>query len=420
MIRRMLIIMAGFALVLSASVSTSCTCAPSTEDVLDALLDWVATTRGLEKPANLDYEFITSDQLNQKLLDDFEGENTQEELTTNQELLVLLGLIEEDVDLYTMLLDLYTEQIAGYYDYEAKKLYVINDKSTLSVKDKVTFVHEATHALQDHHYDLKSLQDETGDDTEYSAALTAMIEGDAQINEILYIQTLSASEYEKLEQEYEDIDSTKFNAAPRYIQQSILFPYSYGLEFAAELFVDSNRNWNLIDDAYENHPKSTEHIIHLDKYTEGDDPIAVDLPNLELLLGDSWKEMDNGTVGEFDLRMTIEAFITPSEVTAEAAAGWGGDNYAYLKNDDEEKMLVIHSTWDTTDDAQEFFDLYAANKAGTDINDNTWTLLANEPNQKVWATDALVTHMEITESDVLLIVAPNATTASLIRDAVLP
>jgi len=420
----MLMIIASFTLTLSTCLSTSCAPSRSTEEVLDDLFDWVAATRGLKKPADLEHVFITSEELHQKLLADFEGENTQEELAINEELLVLLGLMKSDVDLYNTLLDLYTEQIAGYYDYEVKKLYVISDKPTLNVKDKVTFVHEATHALQDHHYDLKSLQDEAGNDTEYSAALTAMIEGDAQISEILYIQTLSASEYEKLEQEYEDIDSTKYNAAPHYIQQSILFPYSYGLEFAAQLFIDSNNDWNLINNAYDDHPKSTEQIIHLDKYTEGEDPIAVDLPSLELLrgvLGDnSWEEMDNGTVGEFDLRMTLEAFITPSEATEAAAAGWGGDKYAYLKNDDGEKILVIHSTWDEAADAQEFFDLYAANKAGIDINNNTWTLSANELNQKVWATDSLVTHLEITESDVLLIVAPNATTASLVHNAVLP
>ena len=406
---------ASLALFLNTCLSINCTPKPSTEKVLDELLDWVATTRGLEKPADLEHVFISSEELHQQLLDDFEGENTQEELITNQELLVLLGLMEEDINLYATLLDLYTEQIAGYYDYEAKKLYVISDKPTLSVKDKVTFVHEATHALQDHHFDLKSLQDETGDDTEYSAALTALIEGDAQISEILYIQSLSASDYQILEQEYEDIDSTKYNAAPRYIQQSILFPYSYGLEFTAQLFIDSDSSWTLIDNAYDDHPRSTEQIIHPTKYTEGEDPVDVNLPDMELLLGGSWEEKDNGTVGEFDLRMTLEAFIAPSEITEAAAAGWGGDKYAYLKNDDGEKLLVIYSTWDTPDDAQEFFDLYEANRT-----DENWASAVDQTDKRTWDNDDQYLHLEKVDGYVLLINAPNAATANLVRNAVLP
>jgi cytochrome P450 len=155
--------------------------------------------------------------------------------------------------------------------------------------------------------------------------------------------------------------------------------------------------------------------MHPIKYTEGDDPVEVSLPDMELLLRGSWKEKDSGTVGEFDLRMTLEAFITPSEITEEAAAGWGGDKYAYLKNDDGEKLLVIYSTWDTLDDAQEFFDLYEANRT-----DENWASVVDQSDKHTWENDDQYLHLEYIDGYVLLINAPNATTANLVRNAVLP
>ena len=50
---------------------------------------------------------------------------------------------------------------------------------------------------------------------------------------------------------------------------------------------------------------------------------------------------------------------------AEAAAGWGGDAYAFLEGPAEERILVILSAWDTEEDAQEFFDVALAPQKGS-------------------------------------------------------
>ena len=62
---------ASLALFLNICLSINCAPKPSTEEILDELLDWVATTRGLEKPADLEHVFISSEELHQKLLDDW-------------------------------------------------------------------------------------------------------------------------------------------------------------------------------------------------------------------------------------------------------------------------------------------------------------------------------------------------------------
>jgi len=416
--RLIIIITIVTALILPPVVNSGCRRTSSTEEILDEVVDWVVATRGLSLSAEIDYRFISSDELSQTLLDDFEGENTEEELTTNKELLALLGLLEDDADLHTILLDLLTEQVAGYYDYKTKELYIISDRADITVVDRITFAHEVTHALQDQHYDLQSLIEQSKDDSEHSAAMKSLIEGDATLVDTLYFQSLSSRDQQNVLDEYDRIDSEKYDAAPRYLQESLVFPYNYGSLFTLDLYMMGG--WDAVDNAYSNQPKSMEQIMHPSKYTSNDNPVVVDLPDIDKLLDGSWVMKDQGSVGEFDLRLTLEAFITPSQSTEIATDGWGGDKYAYLKDSAANKLLVIYSEWDTEADAQEFFDLYSDNRAGTDINDNTWTLSVNESNQKVWAADVLVTHLEISENEVLLIIAPDVTTVDLISDAILP
>jgi len=410
--KKPLAIIIAAVLIISFFSNMSCSCSRTREKDLDNIISWVVSNRQLAALNNIEYEFITTADLRQKLTDDFDDENSKQVLETNQELLVMLGLIEDDDDLHSIYLDLYTEQIAGYYDPETKKLYVIGDNATLSPSDKMTFAHEVTHALQDQHYDLTTLKEQAGEDSEYSMGITSLIEGDATLTQGLYYwQALSQHERDTIEQESEQTQSPAYDAAPRYIQESLIFPYTKGVEFALQLY--QGGGWDAINAAYDNPPKSMEQIIHPDKYAAADNPVTVNLPGL---LGDDWEVKDDGTVGEFDLKHILEAFITPSDNTVDAAAGWGGDRYAYLKHDTtDEKLLVVYSTWDTEADAQEFFDLYEDNKA-----DETWTLSVDESSKKVWTSDNQVTYLEISNDDVLLMVAPDATITDTVRDAILP
>ncbi len=392
----------------------SCTCSRSNEYILDDIASWVASTRGLAKLSDIEYEFITTDDLRQHLLEQFDFENSQQEMEDDEDLLQILGFLDEDDDLYTILLDLYTEQIAGYYDIETKKLYVISNGGSLSVSDKITFAHEVTHALQDQHYDLEGLDELAGDDSEYSAALTSLIEGDAVLLQSAYYWTgLSQRERDIFAQESEQTDSDSYDEAPPYLQQSLIFPYDYGLEFV--LYLYNNGAWDAVDAAYDSPPKSTEQIIHPDKYMAADDPVPVTLPDLETLLGEDWITIEEGTVGEFDLRMTLEAFIEPSEDTESAAAGWGGDAYAFLEdNASGDQLLVIYSTWDSEVEAQQFFDTYAENRS-----DDMWTSATAQTDIKAWQSTDGYLYLEKSGDYVLLINAPDVITADMVRDGIL-
>jgi hypothetical protein len=413
-VKRFIPITLPILLVVSLLINFSCLCTRTNEQVLDGIKNWVAKNRQLPELTDIEYEFITRQELHDKLQGNFEAEYDEQEEAIQKELLILLGLIEEDLDLYQLYLDLNKEQIAGYYDQKTKKMYVISDEQHLSVRNKMTFAHEITHALQDQHYDIEALLELSGDDSEYSMGIKSLMEGDATLAQgFFYWQALNGRERDIYVQESDEMQSPIYDNAPEIIKESLIFPYREGSEFVLSIYEDGG--WDAVNSIYDNPPKSMEQIMHPEKYTAGDNPIVVGLPDLEALLGGSWDQKEAGALGEFDLKHMLEAFIEPSEATTEATAGWGGDSFAYLRDDNGDKVLVVHSVWDSVIDAQEFFDIYADNRA-----DDTWLWAVDGLYKKGWRAGDMITYLEISGDDVLLIVAPDASVADTVADAILP
>ena len=53
--------------------------------------------------------------------------------------------------------DLYTAEVAAYYDPADGTFYIIQRDAPFGPVDKVTTAHEYTHALQDQHFDLEGV-----------------------------------------------------------------------------------------------------------------------------------------------------------------------------------------------------------------------------------------------------------------------
>ncbi len=71
-------------------------------------------------------------------------------------------------------------------------------------------------------------------------------------------------------------------------------------------------------------------------------------------MGDGWTEAMQDTFGEFQIGVWLrQSGITASDASA-AAAGWGGDRLAVLDGPGEDWAVVMHSTWDTDEDATAF------------------------------------------------------------------
>ncbi|MFQ5768816.1 MAG: hypothetical protein ACE5ID_12655, partial [Acidobacteriota bacterium] len=109
-------------------------------------------------------------------------------------------LIPPDLDLAGLLADLFTEQIAGFYDPKEKKLFLTQDGNAsssplegvvskllnLKLADLI-LVHELTHALDDQYFDLSRLEQGARGLEDGSVALQALEEGVATLTMMLYV-----------------------------------------------------------------------------------------------------------------------------------------------------------------------------------------------------------------------------------------
>jgi hypothetical protein len=112
-----------------------------------------------------------------------------------------------------------------------------------------------------------------------------------------------------------------------------------------------------VDEAYSDPPRSSEQILHPEKYLEGDEPQIVALPPLTDTLGAGWRLVEAETLGEFQTGLYLAQQV--DQATADlASAGWDGDQYALYVQDGAE-VLAFATVWDSPEDREEFVAAYA-------------------------------------------------------------
>jgi hypothetical protein len=329
--------------------------------LLDVVDNQVAALRKLEFQQAVSLTLISRAELQTKLEADFAENWSPAEAREDALSLVAFDLLEPTVDLYQLYLDAYSGQIAGFYDPEAKTFYIISDQQTVSPAQRITMAHELTHALQDQHFGLEELETEESSaefDSEAAFAFDALVEGDATLLEQHYtLRRVAPHEFVDLVQELLEMDVNEVDQMPFVITEGMFFPYREGSTFVTALYEQGG--WPAVDAAYTNPPLSTEHILHPERYQAGDVPQMVRVPALTTTLGSGWRQVDEDVLGEFYLRLHLQAHLTPT-LAFEAAEGWGGDRYTIYHHDgDDNLVMLLHSGWDSSVEADQFFEIYS-------------------------------------------------------------
>src|SRR5690606_17937674 len=148
-----------------------------------------------------------------------------------------------------------------------------------------------------------------------AAACQALIEGDAVLAELLYLQGLTTEEQAAFFQESLGVDQEVFQGAPRFIRDALIFPYDSGFLFVDRLF--RTGGFEAIAAAYEDPPTSTEQVIDPDDYP-ADQPIEIDVENLSL---DGYELEYESTWGELSFALMFDQ-VLDSSTSDTAAGGW--------------------------------------------------------------------------------------------------
>ncbi|MCP4543267.1 MAG: hypothetical protein GY832_39640 [Chloroflexi bacterium] len=391
---------------------------PADSQLMDTTGEQVAGLRGLLPTEPVERALMTQDQLHERMRQDFEEEFPPNEARDYALTLAAFDFVDPDLDMYNLLLQLYTEQVAGFYDPETEQIYVIADLGSMGQMERLIYAHEFTHALQDQYFDLEGLgigDDDAEEkyDAEYLSAVQALVEGDARLMEQQFLQSYYLQdELAELLQESLEVDTTVLDTVPDVLSQSLFFPYEYGQQFVEALYAEGG--WSVVDAAYANPPVSTEHILHPDRYLAGDMPQLVSLPPLTDTLGTGWRQADEDVMGEYFTYLYLAQQI-PQEDAKAATKGWGGDRYMiHHRQSDGSLVMALRTVWDTSADAKEFVDgyvAYAEGRFGHSVDMTNGARLC-------WAGDTDHLCLVWNSASTTVVRGPDETTVELVLEAV--
>ncbi|GAB4140749.1 MAG: hypothetical protein Fur0024_2270 [Patescibacteria group bacterium] len=278
----------------------------------------------------------------------FENSTNSEKFLNEEKILKILNLIPKDSDYKKILFKLFETQIGGFYDSSNGSLVLVskNFSSDLNLSESEEYIlsHELTHRLQDENLDLLGLLDNKNLDNDTSLALLATIEGDATFVMERYRQ----QENLQISTSKDEILTTKtLLSSPTFIQDNLLFPYSEGYDFIKKVLESKKINFDFI---YKNPPKTTEQIIHPEKFLSKEEPRKLEFDEKDFLQNDE-KILYSTTGGEFFLRSFFKENLTRKN--SSCSAGWGNDKIFLIENNKNSKNKVF---WIMNFDSSEDFD----------------------------------------------------------------
>jgi len=318
--------------------------------VYAAINSQVQAIRGLDELKPIVAKIISRDELADVLGTSFDRDYPAKRMLADETLYKGLGLLPADAKLGDVFLDLLESQVAGLYDPTTDSLYVVSKEGGVGPIERFFYSHEYDHALQDQHFDLEKLQKDVEGHSDRVMARQALFEGDAYLTMTLWLYAnMKADEIGQIFAEASDPEvRAALERIPPIVQAQILFAATQGTLFVT--IQHGNGGWAAIDQAFADPPESTEQIMHPDKWTAREAPIAVDLPDdLATRMGKGWTVSLEDTWGEHQLGIWLGG-------TAQAAAakGWGGDRIALLQGPNQAWAIAWRTVWDSSLDAVEF------------------------------------------------------------------
>ncbi len=259
----------------------------------------------------------------------------------------LFGLLPDTLHLRALLLDLYTEQVAGFYDPDSATLFGVAGSD--SERLRLVLAHEMIHALQGQHLRLDSILDDRRNNDRLTAA-QAILEGQATLASL---DVLAPGQDVAQNPQFWDLyrDQVRqqqtsmpvFRDAPLILRESLIFPYLQGAEFmhwwAGSPFRDTLPYGRRM-------PQSTEQIIHPERYARSDLPV-------ELLYPAASDVLYEDVLGESEIRVVLAHLAGSDEVQTVVPIGWGGDRYRLYRTSGG-PALVWYVVWDDAASAGRF------------------------------------------------------------------
>lgn len=308
---------------------------------VDEILASDSKITGLPLRGYVERQITNRDELNKLARKRMQEEETVQKMQRSSAVLKKFGLFPRDFDLQQFAAESAANDLAGYYDFHVKTMYLLDwlpPSSQLPV-----MAHELDHALQDQNFNLqKWLETDDpsangptgGDSSEQRGARRAVAEGHATAAEMEYLLSKQGRSLTQLPVLSSDLiqrwvdrfgNPRTTQVPPLLLREEAAFPYVYGLVFVHQVLRRAGKE-QAYSGVFKRPPESTRQIMEPATYLAHEKLAPLPMPALDALLGKDHEKLDSGSLGEFDCMIFIRQFGTPEQAD-KMPAYWRGDYF---------------------------------------------------------------------------------------------
>ena len=274
---------------------------------------------------------------------------TDDRLSLEESVYRLLGQYDAPPSLVGPLRDLYTgDGAVAFYDGENSEVVVDGTRPELTPLEASIVVRALAWSLLDQYHDvfdrLAALEEAGGEDA--VDALRTLVEGDAIAVQLRYLQSLSEDDQVAAALQAAESVPEALLRLPEVVRAQLALPGEAGVAFVDGIVAEGG--YAALDTAYDPAPLSMEQVLHPERFAVGEPVRAV--PELAVAI-DGYTTVDDGSYGEWRLRLLLHGAIAPGLLT-QTVSGWGGDAHQLLVNGDDMVFVYIYGG-DTEDDTIE-------------------------------------------------------------------
>ena len=368
---------------------------------VDQILDFASRDTLLPVKHSVKKAMVSREEVEKYISDKFKDDADRIRFERSELVLKKFGLLPRKFNLHDFLIKLLGEQVAGYYD-EKKKTINLLDWVALDMQ-KPVMAHELTHALQDQSFDLEKMTkkdeeiEKRGPEDpnalikidEESTARTAIMEGQAMVVFADFVlnsmdagdcnddakcpipDKRSVADFPKfvdlmLTQMDKEKGDSLLDNAPLLLREELIFPYSYGMKFIAQLLIKGGKQLAFTQ-VMKRVPVTSREILEPEEYLAGHVVPPLLLPDMNFLKSD-FEAFDAGAVGQLDVSILLKQYGEEAAAESLSPEWRGGSYYAVGRkgvkpadpNSTAHVGLIYVSKWSTDKAAGEFARIYGS------------------------------------------------------------